>query len=147
MVYIYVFLGLVVLAALVYRKRLGTRKDFSYEKILKLKRSDFEKVFTARLNHDRTNLLQEMIDHEDKTYSFAKSYKEENTKGYGALAYNVFVRDKSLHTTDVLDKLDAVTKPYMQEHGEDISGKGTIVDNIICAKGAVDWAASHKADL
>ena len=114
-----------------------------YESMLKMDLTEFEHILMSRIETDRPNLLREMTDHEDKTWSFAKSIDPNKaTNGYTTLMYSVFDKEKQIRTIDVLDQLSVATREYLPEDQDSQTG---LVEKALMARAAVDWVATQKS--
>ena len=111
--------------------------------MLKMDLTEFEHILMSRIETDRPNLLREMTDHEDKTWSFAKSIDPNKaTNGYTTLMYSVFDKEKQIRTIDVLDQLSVATREYLPKDQDSQTG---LVEKALMAKAAVDWVATQKS--
>ena len=113
-----------------------TKKYPSYEEILKMKEDLAQKVFLERHTADLKSLLAEMIDHEERTGSFAKTARGE-IKPAEQMILNVFSKEKSKEITDLFDKIDnALT--------DSESGAPNLIDDAVFAKFASDFHKPYK---
>lgn len=102
----------------------------TYDQMLKMNEEDFKKSLILRSETDRVKLLEEMIDHEERTGSFRKTAKEE-ISGSGQAVLDVFDRDKSSRIARTFEKVKEV---LTESEKEDID----LVEDAIFAKAASD---------
>lgn len=81
------------------------KKYPSYEEILSMKEADAQKIFLERHTVDLKSLLEEMIDHEEKTGSLAKTIRGE-IKPEEQMILNVFDKTKSKEVAELFNKID-----------------------------------------
>lgn len=119
-----------------YPQRTG-KKNPTYDEMLKLDKDEFKAwLFVMKEPDHQKEMLAEMIDHEERTGSFAKSKKESDTD-FTKLIFDVFNRDRSKEVVDVLKRLSSTANElgYKDEHG----GKGDVVTQAIWAKATSDY--------
>ena len=103
----------------------------TYDEMLKMNEDDFKKWITIRSEKpNRIVLLQEMIDQETRTHSFANTARKEITPASQAVL-DMFNKDKSTDIADFLERLSNVAS----EEGD---GDTDLVQDAIFAKAASD---------
>ena len=115
-------------------ERTGRQKP-TYEEVLSLDKDEFKAwVFIKASKHNQEETLKEMIEHENKTGSFAKTMKEDDASHIKAL-YDVFVgsEKRSRDVVSLLQKIEDVKLKYLT------SSSGDLVGQLIWAKATSDY--------
>jgi len=113
-------------------KRTG-RELPTYEELLELDEDEFKAWMFVKAEGDyQEQTLKEMIKHESKTGSFAKTGRE-NDPPQVKMIVDVFNKEKSAEVVEALKNLDEV---YYKYGGEEA---GDIVNQSIYAKGISDY--------
>ena len=79
-------------------------KGITYDEMLKLGDEDFKNLISLREECNRAKLLEEMVDHEERTGSFRKTARKE-ISGPEQAVLDVFYKDKSTKTVELFDKV------------------------------------------
>lgn len=113
-------------------------KSFSiptYPEMLDLNEEDFKQWLVMRSSaENRESLLEEMVDHEERTHSFRRTAKKELNEGQ-ILALSLFDRNKSKQAMELFNKLNEI-----DVEGEDPVDKVDLVLNTMMGKAASDYA-------
>ena len=117
-------------------KRTGKSRP-TYEEMLELDEDEFKAwLFVKSKGDNQKETLDEMITHEERTHSFAKTGKEDDP-AHIKMIVDVFNREKSDEIVRVLKNLSETSNKLIDEglDGE----KGDIVEQAIWAKGTSDY--------
>lgn len=117
-------------------KRTGRSRP-TYNEMLELDEDEFKAwLFVKAESDNQEELLQEMIEHEEDTGSFAKTSKPNGTE-FEQVILDLFKREKSDEVAGILRKLCEVT----DEHGlNDVDGSSTdLIKTALWAKGTSDF--------
>jgi pantothenate kinase len=105
-------------------------RGITYDEMLDLSQEDFRNLLLIRDEYNRTDLLEEMIDHEERTGSFKKTAKA-GTSGAEQAILDIFDRQKGAHIIETFKKVkNALTEG--DKEGIDL------VQHAIYAKAASD---------
>lgn len=119
-----------------YRERTG--KDMpTYDEMLGFEESKFQSWILFRTSEDiRKDLLDEMIDHEERTKSFHRTATG-NESPIEQLVLDAFKKEDSEEIINTINNLDKVAKEtgYEEEHGKEAD----LVNQIIYAKATSDF--------
>jgi hypothetical protein len=108
----------------------------SYEEILEMEEAEAQKIFLERHTADLKTLLEEMIDHEERTGSFAKTARGE-IKPAEQMILNVFNKTKSKEIFELFSKIDNA----LTDSGDDAPN---LIDDAVFAKFASDFHKLYK---
>jgi len=147
-----VFLGAIICIAVILLKEERKREELewrvdeildgaekiypTYEKILEMTKDKSQKIFFERYSTDLRVLLEEMINHEEKTGTFAKTAKGK-IKPEIQIILNVFDKEKSKETVSYFDKIDRL----LADHKD---SETSLLSEAIFAKFASDLYELHK---
>lgn len=119
-----------------YPKRTN-KKSPTYEEMLTLDKDEFKSWIFLRSTPDfQDELIKEMLDHEEKTGSFTKTAKKDDTL-FTKLILDVFNRERSKEVIDVLRRMSETANKLVDEGIE--GEKGDSVRDAILAKSASDY--------
>lgn len=120
-----------------YRKRTGKQTP-TYEEMLSLNQDEFQTWMIIRTQKEnREALLNEMIEHEEETGSFAKTLKPTH-KPHEKLIVDVFKKEKSKEVVEALEDLFKVAYENDTETKDEDKDRDIIRDSIY-AKSTSDY--------
>ncbi len=112
-------------------------KGITYDEMLELDEEDFKNLLAIRDEYSRVKLLEEMIEHEERTCSFRKTAAGKEVSGSAQAILDVFDKQKSPHIVQAFGTLkSALTEEEKQ--GIDL------VEHAIYAKAASDHVEFNK---
>ena len=112
-------------------------KSITYDEMLKLDPEDFKYLLAIRDEYNRVKLLEEMIEHEERTDSFRKTAAGKEVSGSAQAILDVFDRQKGPYIIQTFGK---VKKALVGSGGEKID----LVEHAIYAKAASDHIGLGK---
>jgi len=119
-----------------YRKKSG-KKMPTYEEMLGLNKEEFLSWVLFRIiGLNREKLLEEMVEHEDKTGSFAKTGREDDP-AHIKFILDAFKNSKSKEVIAHLQSLTDIVNKYGYKDSD--NREGDIIRDIIFAKATSDY--------
>lgn len=103
-----------------YYAKKGASKKPLYEEILQMDKESFQTWMLMRIQKpEQERMLQEMVDHEEKTGSYEKTFREDDPSFY-KLFLDLFKRDKSKKTQEVLESMKWTLEKYGEKTDADV---------------------------
>lgn len=118
-----------------YYAKTGKKEKPVYEQILQMDKDEFQTWMLMRIQApEQDSLLKEMIGHEEKTGSFAKTFREDDPDYY-KLFIDLFNKDKSESVKKVLNDAKAMLEKYGYK------SEGDVIKESMMAKAVEDYYA------